>query len=149
MKKLLFLALFALSMTRITAQTDIKISPVALLFETVAVSVESAVSENFGLDADGVFNADIIGFNLSGKYYFNPKRRIDGFHVGAFVGNFGSEESVGIGFLAGTKILSRKNILFEIGLGLGRSFDDGVVGYGKLHLGYRFGKKTKVEETPK
>lgn len=74
MKKLLFLALFALSMARITAQTDIKISPVALLFETVAVSVESAVTENFGLDVDGLFNADVIGFNLSGKYYFNPKK---------------------------------------------------------------------------
>ena len=149
MKKLLFLALFALSMARITAQTDIKISPVALLFETVAISVESAVSENFGLDVEGILNTEILGFNLSGKYYFNPKRRIDGFHVGAFVGNFGGEESVGLGFLAGTKILSRKNILFEIGAGLGRSFDDGVVAYGKLHIGYRFGKKANVEEAPK
>ena len=143
MKKLLLLTFLLISLCRISAQTEIKISPVGLLFETVGLSVESAIRDNFGLDGDVIFAQDFFGFNLSGKYYFNPKSSIDGFHVGAFIGNSGDTESIGLGFLAGIKLLSKKRILFEFGLGIGRSFDDGVIGYGKLHLGYRFNKKAK------
>ena len=58
--------------------------------------------------------------------------------------------AVGVGFLIGYKWISRKNILFEIGAGLGRSFteDDYLLGYGKLHMGYRFGKKVSGPTKP-
>ncbi len=140
MKKLTLLSLLVLFVGRINAQTEIKISPAALLFEVVAISVETAVTSSIGMEADAIFGQEDFRFNINGKFYFNPKSRIDGFHVGAFLGNVGDTESVGLGFLVGYKILSKKRLLFEAGLGLGRSFDDGIVGYGKLHLGYRFGK---------
>ena len=139
MKKLLLISLCAISFGRVSAQVELKISPVGLLFETVAISVESAVSENFGLDVDAIFNSEVSGFNVSGKYYFIPKYRIDGFHIGVFTGNLGDD--FGFGFLAGTKLVSKKNITFEIALGIGRSVDGGGVGYGKLHLGYRLSGK--------
>ena len=145
MKKLLILSFLALSLARITAQTEIKISPIPLLFGVGALSVEQGISESFGLDGDIVFGDGFFGVNLSGKYYFDPKLGLDKFHIGAFLGTIGADNTVGIGFLAGTKLISRKNLLFEIGLGVGRSFDGGGVGYGKLHLGYRFVKKGKGE----
>ncbi len=139
MKKLVLFCLCAVSFAQLSAQIEIKISPVGLLFETFAASVETAVSENVGLDIDAVYNAEFSGFNVSGKYYFNPKYRIDGFHIGAFTGNLGDD--FGFGFLAGTKLVSKKNITFEAALGIGRSVGGGVVAYGKLHLGYRFSGK--------
>ena len=142
MKKILCCALLALSINALSAQTEIKVSPIGLIFEVAAISVETAINPSFSLDGDAIIAADYFGFNLSGKYYFNPKAGIDGFHIGAFAGNAISDEAIGIGFLTGYKIMSRKRITFEFGLGLGRSFDSGIVGYAKVHLGYRFGKKT-------
>lgn len=143
MKKIIILSLLLISIARISAQTELKLSPIGLLIPAVAISVETATSESFGLDGDLIVAEDFFGFNLSGKYYFNPKSSIDGFHIGAFIGNVG--ESVGVGFLAGHKIVSKKNVTFEFGLGVGRSFDGGGVGYGKLHMGYRFGKSKEVK----
>ncbi len=136
---LLAFALFAY-VSNLSAQTEIKLSPVPLLFGYVAASVEQGLSESFGVEGDVYFIEDFLGGSLSGKYYFEPARGIDKFHVGAFIG---IQEAIGVGFLLGYKWLSRKNVIFEIGAGVGRSFDDGVIGYGKLHLGYRFEKKPK------
>lgn len=124
---------------RASAQFEVKLSPVALLFGAAAVSVEMGLSPSFGLDLDGIIADGGGGVNLSGKYYFNPQMGLDRFHVGAFLGTLG--DAPGVGFLAGVKLLSRHNVLFEIGLGAGRSFDGGAVGYGKLHLGYRFPRR--------
>ena len=141
MKKLLIAATFIFCFVRLNAQTEVKLSPIPLLFGYVAVSVEQQVNPDFGVDLDLYLIEDFFGGNLSAKYYFNPDRGIDKFHVGAFGGV--QYESVGVGFLAGYKWLSRKNITFELGLGIGRSFDDGAIGYAKFHLGYRFEKKAK------
>ncbi|MCB0522875.1 MAG: hypothetical protein R3A50_01935 [Saprospiraceae bacterium] len=145
MKKLIIFLLALLSYSQIHAQAEVKISPVALLFEVVAISVETPVADNFGLDGD-IITSFYGGFyaNLSGKYYFNPKTRIDGFHIGAFLGG-GTDTGVGLGFLLGYKLLSRNNVVFEVGAGVGRGIEDSILGYGKLHVGYRFGERKKAE----
>lgn len=147
MKKSLLLLLFALFLSKTHAQTEIKLSPFPLLFGVAAVSLEHGLSESWGLDADLIAGQGAFGGNLSGKYYFNPKTSIDRFHIGVFTGNLGGEQTFGIGFLAGYKVVSAKNILFEIGLGAGRSFNgESILGYGKLHIGYRFIQgKSKTE----
>lgn len=122
------------------AQTELKVSPVALLFGGLALSAEQQISPSFGLDADILASADGLGANLSGKYYFDPKQGIDRFHIGIFAGGF-TDNGVGGGFLAGYKWISTKRIVFEAGAGVGRTTDGGITPYGKLHLGYRFVKK--------
>ena len=125
MKKLLFgLALLACSLTRANAQTEIKVNPVALMFYGIGVGVEHGFSDEFGLDLSTL----IIGGEgalvwLSGKYYLNPRNGLDRFHLGLFSGA-ATGYSPGLGFLLGTKTVSKSNrVLFEFGLGAGRTFD--------------------------
>jgi hypothetical protein len=141
MKKILILLTFLFaSLLRVNAQTELKVSPVALLFGGLALSAEQQISPSFGLDADILAAVDGFGANLSGKYYFDPKVGTDRFHIGIFAGGI-TYNGVGGGFLAGYKWISTKRIVFEAGTGIGRTFDGGITGYGKLHLGYRFVKK--------
>ena len=143
MKKQLFsfLILSVFSFHFLQAQTEIKISPVGLIAGVIAVSIEQGISDDFGVEADfyGAFDAG-GALIVSAKYYFNPQRGLDRFHAGIYAGGI-SDTGAGVGFLVGTKIISKKNILFELGFGLGRTFDDGFLPYGKLHIGYRFGRK--------
>lgn len=141
MKKLLIAAAFIFGFVRLNAQTEVKISPVPLLFGYAAISVEQQVKSDFGIDVDLLLIDEFFGGNLSAKYYFNPERGIDKFHIGAFAGL--QDGYPGIGFLAGYKWLSRKNITFELGLGVGRAVENGAIGYAKFHLGYRFERKSK------
>lgn len=148
MKKLLLITLFIAAVSHVKAQFEIKISPIPLLFGGLALSAEGAINESVGLDGDLYvfgsdfdFNNTFVGGNFSAKYYFDPAKGIDKFHVGIFAGV--QESAPGLGFLIGYKWVSRKNIVFEIGAGIGRSFDGGALGYGKFHLGYRFPKKAK------
>lgn len=145
MKKLLFILLFAITVFHLKAQVEVKLSPVPLLFGDIALSVEGAVGESFGLDGDlwvgsgDTFDGN-VAFNFSGKYYFNPEKRIDKFHVGVFLGV--QNTAPGLGFLIGYKWVSSKNVVFELGGGIGRSLDgEDVLGYFKFHLGYRFNRK--------
>lgn len=140
-KAILFLAILAFS-KNLNAQTEIKANPIALLFEAVMVSVEHGFNDDFSLDADIWLAEEFGGFSLSQKYYFFPKVGLDHFHVGIFEAV--QQGSAGIGFLAGYKLVSKRNVVFDLGAGIGRSFDDGGVGYLKFHLGYRFGKKAKT-----
>lgn len=139
MKKTLLLLVCLAWLSRSFAQTEVKISPVPLLFGLVAVSVEQGFSPSFGADLGLAYYDEAFGVTLAGKYYFNPEDGIDKFHIGAFAAV--QDASPGIGFLVGYKWLSVKNVVFELGLGLGRSFEGGVVGYGKFHVGYRFVKR--------
>lgn len=151
MKKLFLITLLAFTAFQAKAQFEIKLSPIPLLFGSVAFSVEGAVSESFGLDGDLLlltddFSDPVLGANFSGKYYFNPSKGIDRFHVGVFIGGIIQESVPGLGFLLGYKWVSKKNVIFELGGGIGRSLDgDSVLGYGKLHLGYRFNGKNKTK----
>lgn len=141
MKKIWTLPVLLLaSLHHLNAQTELKVSPVALLFGGLAFSAEQQIAPSFGLDADILAAVDGFGANLSGKYYFDPREGIDRFHIGIFAGGI-TDNGVGGGFLAGYKWVSSKRIVFEAGVGVGRTFDGGITGYGKLHLGYRFVKK--------
>jgi hypothetical protein len=141
MKKIWILPVLLLtSLHHLNAQTELKVSPVALLFGGLAFSAEQQITPSFGLDADILAAVDGFGANLSGKYYFDPQQGIDRFHIGIFAGGI-TDNGVGGGFLAGYKWVSSKRIVFEAGVGVGRTFDGGITGYGKLHLGYRFVKK--------
>ena len=141
MKKILTLTVLLLaSLHHLNAQTELKVSPLALLFGGLALSAEQQITPSFGLDADILAAVDGFGANLSGKYYFDPNQGIDRFHIGIFAGGI-TDNGVGGGFLAGYKWVSSKRIVFEAGVGVGRTFDGGITGYGKLHLGYRFVKK--------
>lgn len=171
--------LFFLTILTIPAysQTDITINPIGLLFKSINASAEQSLSESFGLEGSASFNFmsyDVLGEDLSsrgfgiralGKYYFKPEKGTDKFHIGPYarigynsidysrdkVGNF----RFAIGFYAGYKWVSQKNIIFEIGLGIGRAFvnkyssrdttitiddwpDFAIDATGKLAIGYRF-----------
>lgn len=141
MKKFFLVLVSSACLFRLSAQTEVKVSPIPLLFGYVAASVEQGFNPSFGLDASLYYIEESWGGNLSAKYYFNPEKGIDKFHVGAFLG--AQESAPGLGFLLGYKWVSTKNVIFELGGGLGRSFDDTVLGYGKFHIGFRFGKKSK------
>ena len=136
MKQIFLLLALAGCTTVASAQVDVKFSPIALLVPAAAVSVEVGLSEAWGIDGDGIIGDGGYLFNLSGKYYLNPEKGIDRFHIGAFAGVVDGD--AGLGFLFGYKVVSVRRILFEAGVGLGRSFSGGFVGYGKLHVGYRF-----------
>lgn len=174
-----FLWLFLLMIATLPtySQTDISVNPIGLLFKSIDASIEQSLSENFGLEGSANFNFNsysVLGDDLKsngfgiralGKYYFKPERGTDKFHIGPYarvgynsidysrdkVSNF----RFAIGFYAGYKWVSQKNIIFEIGLGLGRAFlnkyssDDSsfnindwpsfaLDGTGKLAIGYRF-----------
>jgi|SRR5699024_1087735 len=159
------------------SQTDVSVNPIGLLFRSIDASIEQSLSESFGLEGSANFNFNsynVLGDELNsngfgiralGKYYFKPEKGTDKFHIGPYarVGynsiNF-SKDKVGnfrfaIGFYVGYKWVSQKNIIFEIGLGIGRAFinkyssddssfnindwpDFNVDGTGKLAIGYRF-----------
>ena len=63
MKKLIIFLLALLSYSQIHAQAEVKISPVALLFEVVAISVETPVADNFGFPIIffSLFSKNILG----------------------------------------------------------------------------------------
>ena len=121
----------------VAQQFEIKLSPL-LIAGVGAVALEYGVNDEFGVEWDGVAAEGGFYTYFSGKYYFNPRKGLDRFYGGIFLGG-GAEIGAGAGFLLGTKILSRNNkVLFEIGFGLGRSLGDfGVLPAGKLHFGYR------------
>ena len=190
MKKSLFpvlLVLFAAS--RSFAQVDLQINPIGLLFSSVNVTAEFGLSQDFGLEGgidydfqnydieDLEYRNNAVGFRAIGKYYFRPEDGIDGWAIGAYTrfisGTSSTDENAGngrdevkntkfaFGFYTGYKWISRKNIVFELGLGLGRNFvrkfeyEDGsevdtsdipllnVDVMGRLSLGYRFGGSSK------
>jgi len=147
MKKLILSLLCSCSIFILNAQVDVKINPIALLFTGVQVGADFSLQENSSIDADIIIVDDVFYSTLAGKYYFNPKIRSDGFHIGGFIAAGNEDIGVGVGFLGGYKWLSNTGkVLFELGLGVGRGTGDAeFVGYGKLQVGYRFGSTGKKE----
>lgn len=140
MKYLTALTIVLLSFIHLgTAQSEIKLSP-ALIGGVFGLSYEQGINEDLGVELYGVLAPDFVGISIAGKYYLKPKLGLDRFHVGVFIAG-ASDVSIGIGFLVGTKIVSQKGFLFEIGGGVGRGFEDAVIPYLKLDFGYRFGRK--------
>lgn len=181
MKKLIIacFAIFALGTTA-KAQTDVSINPIGLLFNSVTVTAEFGLSEDIGIEGGLNYNFnkyDIgdeewknsgFGVTAIGKYYFNPTRGINKWNIGPYLSFRTGSSSISIhdydvkttrlslGFYGGYKVVSAKNIVFEIGMGFGKALvneykaDDDTVSLtglpilnidvlGKLSVGYRFG----------
>jgi len=186
MKKLIFpiLLMFALVQQSV-AQVDVQINPVGILFSSINVTAEFGVSEDFGIETgldydfqnynfdDLEYRNNAIGLRAIGKYYFGPEDGIDRWAIGGYTrfvtgtasgsdNTTSSRDEVkntkfAIGFYTGYKWVSRKNVVFELGFGIGRNFvrkyeyNDGtevntddipllnIDVLGRLSLGYRFG----------
>ena len=183
MKKFIVLSLFCAFIFKIQAQTELKINPLGLLFSSPDLSVEFAVAENIGIepfigvsflkltvDGDG-YKSNGIGYGVNGKYYFSPDKGIDKFYAGIYMrggnskytgqgsnsGDSFSRNYFGVGLSLGYKLVSRQNIVFDIGIGIGRKFlnkysnassssvDISTIpllnldGFFRFGLGYRFG----------
>ncbi|MBK7939335.1 MAG: DUF3575 domain-containing protein [Lewinellaceae bacterium] len=185
MKKLVLPVFFLLvCLTQNNAQVDVQINPIGILFSSIDVSAEFPVSEDFGIEGalgydfqnydieDLKYKNNAFGVRAIGKYYFNPEDGRDRWNIGGylrFASGKSSAEDAGtgreevkntkfaVGFYTGYKWVSRKNVVFELGLGIGRNFvrtfeyEDGtevdtsdipllnIDVLGRLSLGYRFG----------
>lgn len=185
MKKLIFPILLTFVFAyKSTAQVDVQINPIGILFSSINVTAEFGVSDDFGIeggldydfqnfDIDGSeFRNNAVGIRAIGKYYFGPEDGIDRWTIGGYTrfvtGTSSADDAqpgrnevkntkFALGFYTGYKWVSKKNIVFELGLGVGRNFvrkfeyDDGTEAntddipllnvdlLGRLSLGYRFG----------
>ncbi len=183
-KSIFFALLFITAFTGVaTAQVEVKINPVGLLFSRVSANIEFIASDDFGIEGspfidflsldlgdDSKYKTFSFGLMGAGKYYFGPQDGADRFYAGAYLrykgGKYtveGGDESdsftrtrVALGLLTGYKWVSQKNVVFEIGFGLGRSIVDNIKtndGFsediadipllnfdfiGRLAVGYRF-----------
>ena len=185
MKKLIFPILLTFVFAyKSTAQVDVQINPIGILFSSINVTAEFGVSDDFGIeggldydfqnfDIDGSeYRNNAVGIRAIGKYYFGPEDGIDRWTIGGYTrfvtGTSSADDAqsgrdevkntkFALGFYTGYKWVSKKNIVFELGLGVGRNFvrkfeyDDGTEAntddipllnvdiLGRLSLGYRFG----------
>ena len=183
MKKFIVLILVCAFTFKIQAQTELKINPLGLLFSSPDLSAEFGVAENIGIepfigvsflkltvDGDG-YKSNGIGYGVNGKYYFSPDKGIDKFYAGIYMrggnskytgqgsnsGDSFSRNYFGVGLSLGYKLVSRQNIVFDIGIGIGRKFlnkysnassssvDISTIpllnldGFFRFGVGYRFG----------
>lgn len=148
MRKLTIFFLFFVLAKSASAQFDLTINPVSLLFSSVDISGEYGIKPSFGLEGTlgydyggySVGDVDVknqgIGIRLIGKYYFNPNRNIDKFNIGPYVkfatrkGKYEDGVSTSnitntrfaVGFYVGYKWVSAGRFVFELGLGAGRAF---------------------------
>ncbi|MFK7771505.1 MAG: hypothetical protein AB8F94_05165 [Saprospiraceae bacterium] len=132
------------------AQVELKLNPPAALFGLFQTGIEFLVGDDFGIETELIILAidgDVGGGLLvHGKYYFNPDFGSDKIYIGAFTGALGGDGDAfaAFGFEVGYKWIGKRNILFEIGGGVGRATSDfPFFPYGRLMLGYRFPKKEK------
>ncbi|MFN8280186.1 MAG: DUF3575 domain-containing protein [Saprospiraceae bacterium] len=140
---ILFCAISLLSVSFASAQIEIKTNPVALLFEFIPVAAEFPIRNDMSLEAEVNYYPNEF-FYAGGvyRYYFKPSAKLnDRFFLCALVG--ASDFGVGPGFGLGYKWVSRRNILLDLGIGIGRYFgnevdDQEAFPWGRLHIGYRF-----------
>ncbi len=144
MKKIISILIFLYFSLSVNAQLELKFNPIALIFESGQFGIEQVLSDYWGIDADLFITSNILYATVSGKHYLNPKIKADGFHIGVFTGLFYADNDdggIGVGFLGGYKVLSKKGVIFELGLGLGRAAGiENIVPYFRFNVGYRFGR---------
>lgn len=184
MKKVFLLTVAFFSFNILSAQMEVKINPIGVLFGSPDLSGEYIVNDDFGVEltlsaemgsasvvTSGDFDPKKSGFGAmaAGKYYFGPEAGCDKFYAGVYlkqrsysVDDKGADFQYGYkrssfsgGFLIGYKWVSKKNIVFELGTGLGRAFADKIEwtdqdgsevldtsikidAIGRLSIGYRF-----------
>jgi len=153
MKKIIFLMVFCQCINLAQAQNlEAKLSPLGLVLGGMQLNLEQTVQQDWGVEAGVItdFN-DFTMLNLIGKYYFSPSEKgNDRFHIGVFLNHIFFDSEIesnigpGLGFYMGYKWLSRRNVIFEIGGGIGRVLgksigeDGSFTGTGQLTIGYRF-----------
>ncbi len=139
------------------AQVELKLNPPAALFGFFQIGCEFPGSYDWGIETEVIFysiDGEVGGGLLAhGKYYFNPDFGADKLYAGIIIGgisadivyNDDKDQYVAFGFEAGYKWFGKRNILLEIGGGIGRISSDniGPIPYARLMLGYRFTKKEK------
>ncbi len=173
--------MFAFSAVRMNAQIDVTINPLALLFGNINVGADFALSEDFSIEGNigyassksNLGSGDVkytgIPVQAVGKYYFNPDKGADKFYGAAFLryvsrgykyddnSSFAdfSQSRFGAGIGVGYKTVSKSNIVFDFGFGVGRVIVDntkyeddqgnqedfslpGLIIDVKLGVGYRF-----------
>ncbi len=143
MKSILTTIIFAILFScAASAQFELKSNPIALIFGVPTIAAEYGIRDNIGIELYGVvFPEEAAGIAfLSGKYYFNPREGLDRFNVGVFLG--AGPGAFGGGFQIGQKIVAKKGLIFEFGIGAGRGIENSpFIPYLRLDLGYRFKKK--------
>ncbi len=180
-KSLLIIAFFATCASISFSQVDLSINPIEVVFGKLGLNAEFLIKEDIGIepglsfrfnknDVAGVdYKNTGFGASVIGKYYFNPEDGCDKFNLGIYIdfsnnkftADDGSSDGgykrnkLGLGFYTGYKWVSNKNIIFELGLGLGRNFVNDVTledetlslddipflninVLGRLSIGYRF-----------
>jgi Protein of unknown function (DUF3575) len=145
MKKNIFFILFLASVFTCQAQMELKINPLGLLFSNANLSLEFRASEYIGIEPsagisyNNIFIADdfnSIGrrYGVNTKYYFKPQKGFDNFYSGIYLrgeqtnfkgkglnsGFSYSRNFFAIGYSAGYKWVSKRHIVFDVGLGIGR-----------------------------
>ena len=173
----LTIAFCLLGLLGANAQTELKINPLGLLFGSPDISAEFGLSNSASLEPFIGFTSrkrslgvddwkySAVNAGVSFKYFFNPRMGIDRFYAGIYTRfNTGkwkydvdevTSQRLSLGLLIGQKWVSKKNIVFELALGVGRAFvntiEDGSSGedygdllfdldvMGRLAVGYRFG----------
>ncbi len=140
-KKLFFFLFFCLfGAASIDAQFEVKMSPFIPFAGVGTVSFEYGSNDEWGFDLMIIPFFDFFAVDVSARYYPGPDRGLDGAYVGPFLGT-ATDIGVGIGFLVGFKRVWPTGVLMDASLGLGRSFNGGLLPFFKLELGYRFKSK--------
>lgn len=147
-------------------KNDVIINPIAVLLGVGNISYERHLNKDMGLGITTFFVADnyVVGEDASFWYvfphyrYYMGKRWVRGFFVEAFTGvlsrTYGlyhpyisysevkRETNFSLGFGFGGKWETKRNIVFETSLGIGRAFGseytDTFFLKGMLGIGYRF-----------
>lgn len=139
MKKYLLIPILAvLFLGGLKAQTEIKVNPLALLFVGIGAGVEYGFNPDVGVEINTLIVEGGGAVWVAGKYYLNPRQGLDRFYIGAYTGGGTDLDGPGLGFLLGTKTVSRNNkVLFELGIGAGRTVGGEFFPYGRLSVGLR------------
>ncbi|MGB0428512.1 MAG: hypothetical protein ACPGEC_06260 [Flavobacteriales bacterium] len=124
-----------------TAQTDVVVNPIGLLFGSYTVSAEQGLNSSFGAAIEGsylnrqLFDIQYTGYspNAQIKYYYSPKNGNDKWYFGAFFAYSSLKASDGddeieisntsLGFVSGYKTVSKGGFVFESAAGFGRSLN--------------------------
>jgi len=166
MKRIFLLAIWAIFTTgMVSAQVDVKIGPLGLLFNNFNVGIEFAAKDNIGIEvtpgidwkklsliSDDNFKGNIFKIGVNGRYYFNPnEKKLNGFYSGIYTRYGGGRYSYtdpdtqekdefkstrfAGGFLLGGKIVSKN----------GRIIFDLGIGFGRAFV-YKFEDQNGTDE---
>ena len=145
-----------------SARNELKINVIGIIYESLELNYEYIAGEDFtvGLAANYWWDdgADInFIFFPNARFYPSEKKPAEGFFIALSVPIMNYEDSryndatqryedvnttnAGLGVAAGYKLLSRKNFVGEIFLGVGRNFEDNTNIDIIPRFGVTFGKR--------